>query len=101
MNENRQPSTRGMRARGPKRPLLALLIIFLAALPLASCGGAGEGSGAAPAGDGAAEPEAPATETSAAEETRAGEEQARVDRGHPALGEESAPVVMVEYADYK
>ena len=102
MNENRQPSTRGMRARGPKRPLLALLIL-LAALLAASCGGAGEGGGAAPADDArrAAQPEAPATEASEAEGTRDGEKQARVDQGHPALGEEDAPVVMVEYADYQ
>ena len=102
MKQNSQPPTRTMRARGPKRPFLALLIL-LAALLAASCGGAGEGSGAAPAGDGgrAAQPEAPATEASKAEETRDGEKQARADQGHPALGEEGAPVVMVEYADYQ
>ena len=61
-------------------PLLAALMlnVFVVAV---SCGGAaGEQRAEEPAGD---------------------EEQAAVDLGHPSLGDEGAPVVLTEYADYQ
>ncbi len=36
-----------------------------------------------------------------AEPQDGGEEQASVELGHPALGDENAPVVLTEYADYQ
>lgn len=35
------------------------------------------------------------------DEPAGGEEQAAVDLGHPSLGDEGAPVVLTEYADYQ
>jgi protein-disulfide isomerase len=38
---------------------------------------------------------------SAGDEPAEGEEQAAVDLEHPSLGDEDAPVVLTEYADYQ
>ncbi len=67
----------------PAWPLLAGLLAGLALLVLAavSCGGT--------AGEQGAEPQA------------GGQEQASVDLDHPSLGDENAPVVLTEYADYQ
>ena len=58
----------------------------LLALVAVSCGGPGaEQRAEDPAGD----------------EPAGGEEQAAVDLEHPSLGDEDAPVVLTEYADYQ
>jgi protein-disulfide isomerase len=58
----------------------------LFALVAVSCGGPGaEQRAADPAGD----------------EPAGSEEQAAVDLEHPSLGDEDAPVVLTEYADYQ
>ncbi|HLL38334.1 MAG TPA: hypothetical protein VK357_01535 [Rubrobacteraceae bacterium] len=67
-------------------PLLAGLALLV--LATVSCGGtAGEQR----------------AEESAGEELRVGSggEQAAVDLDHPSLGDENAPVVLTEYADYQ
>ncbi len=64
----------------PVRPLLASLALFVVTFAI-SCGGAsGEQRAEAPAG---------------------GEPQAAADLEHPSLGDENAPVVLTEYADYQ
>lgn len=40
-------------------------------------------------------------EDAADNEPAGGKEQAAVDLGHPSLGDEGAPVVLTEYADYQ
>jgi hypothetical protein len=75
-------------------PLLAGLVLSVL-LVAVSCGGmAGEQRADDPAED---EPQA------GAEWTQSGpdEEQTGVDLENPSLGSESAPVVMIEYADYQ
>ena len=75
-------------------PLLAGLVLSVL-LVAVSCGGtAGEQRADDPAED---EPQA------GAERTQSGtdEEQTGVDLENPSLGSESAPVVMIEYADYQ
>ncbi len=59
---------------------LALLALLVGAFAV-SCGDTGAGQGAEPR-DG-------------------GEEQASADLDHPTLGDENAPVVLTEYADYQ
>lgn len=67
-------------------PLLAGLALLV--LVTVSCGGAaGEQRAEESAGEG---PQA-----------GSGEEQAAVDLDHPSLGDENAPVVLTEYADYQ
>lgn len=75
-------------------PLLAGLVLSVL-LAAVSCGGAtGEQRVAEPVEDESrAEVEKSQVET---EET-----QASADLEHPSLGSESAPVVMIEYADYQ
>ena len=64
----------------PVRPLLASLTLFVLTFAV-SCGGAsGEQRAEAPAGD---------------------EQRAVADLEHPSLGNEGAPVVLTEYADYQ
>ncbi len=60
-------------------PLLALVALLVGAFAI-SCGGSGEQRAEAPAGD---------------------EPEAAVDVEHPSLGDEGAPVVMTEYADFQ
>jgi hypothetical protein len=67
-------------------PLLAGLALLV--LATVSCGGAaGEQRAEEPSG----------------EESQAGSggEQAAVDLGHPSMGDENAPIVLTEYADYQ
>ena len=73
----------------PIWPLLANFALFgLLVLVTVSCGGAsGEQSAEGPAKD---EPQAGSDE-----------EQAAADLEHPTLGDENAPVVLTEYADYQ
>ena len=74
-------------------PLLAglVLIVLLAAV---SCGGAAGGQRAKES----SEDEPASVERSQAE---TGEPQAGVALEHPSLGDEDAPVVITEYADYQ
>jgi hypothetical protein len=74
-------------------PLLAglVLIVLLAAV---SCGGAASEQ----RGKGTAEDEQDSEERS---QTETGEPQAGVALGPPSLGDEDAPVVIAEYADYQ
>ncbi len=67
-------------------PLLAgLALLVLAAV---SCGGAaGEQRGEEPSGE--------------KFQAGSGGEQAAVDLEHPSMGDENAPVVLTEYADYQ
>ncbi len=90
-----------------RRPFAAVARISLLAVLVAilgACGGAQQG-----AGNPASPPERPATEEQAAidnEEGR-GETEAAApatnddELGAPVLGDEGAPVTMVEYADYQ
>ena len=73
-------------------PLLAglMLIVLLAAV---SCGAAGEQRGTETVEDKQASVERSQAETE--------EPQAGVALGHPTLGDEDAPVVITEYADYQ
>jgi protein-disulfide isomerase len=57
----------------------ALLALFIGAFAI-SCGGTAAEQGAEP---------------------RDGEERASVELDHPSLGDENAPVVLTEYADYQ
>lgn len=71
-----------------RRAYSLLAGLALLAIATASCGGtAGEQR----------------AEESAGEESQAGSggEQAAVDLDHPSLGDENAPVVLTEYADYQ
>ena len=74
-----------------KRPvwwLVASLSLFALLVGAVACGGAtGQRSSEKPSGG---EPQA-----------SGGEEQAAADLEHPSLGDEGAPVVMTEYADYQ
>jgi hypothetical protein len=74
-------------------PLLAalVLIVFVVAV---SCGGAAGEQRAKEA----AEDEQASEERS---QVKTEESQAGVALGHPSLGEEEAPVVITEYADYQ
>jgi len=74
-------------------PLLAgLALLVLAAV---SCGG-GEQRAENPTED-----ETQSGSDAGSGEAGVGEEQAVVDLDHPSLGDENAPVVMTEYADYQ
>ena len=83
-----------------KRPTWALLaglalVALLAGVTAISCGGAvGK--------QGAEEPLRDGTQATA-EKTQAGTDvaQAGADLGHPSLGEEDAPVLMIEHSDYQ
>lgn len=68
--------------------LAGLSLLGLLVLAAVSCGGGGSSSG----GQRAEEP---------AGEAGSGGEQAAVDLDHPSLGDENAPVVLTEYADYQ
>ena len=71
-----------------KRPTRSLLVgLALVALFAGSCGSPTEEQRQDPLGGG----------------SRVGSEeaQAEADLGHPALGNENAPVVLVEYADFQ
>ena len=85
MRENIEGLTKG---HSKRRTLLWLLRAGLVLLALAavSCGGP------------SAEQRA---EDPAEDEPTEGEEQAAVDLEHPSLGDEDAPVVLTEYADYQ
>ena len=70
-----------------RRPAWSLLVglALVALLAAVSCSAAGEQA-----------------EDTAASGSRTGEEpEAGADLGHPALGEENAPVVLIEYADFQ
>ncbi len=74
--------------------LLGLVLITL--LVTVSCGGAaGEREGV----QGSAEDEQGSVENSQAETEEP--QRAGADLGHPTLGEEGAPVIITEYADYQ
>ena len=87
----------------PALPLLAGLVLFtlLVGTVVVSCGGATEQQAEDPAEDESqaevrksqVETEEPQVETE--------EPQARADLENPSLGSASAPVVMIEYADYQ
>ena len=85
MRENIEGPTKG---HSKRRILLWLLRAGLVLLALAavSCGGP------------SAEQRA---EDPAEDEPAEGSEQAAVDLEHPSLGDEDAPVVLTEYADYQ
>ncbi len=75
---------------------LAVLSLFgLLVLAAVSCGG-GEQRAENPTED-----EAQSGSDAGSGEAGSGEEQAAVDLDHPSLGDENAPVVMTEYADYQ
>ena len=80
----------------PARPLLAGLALFaLLVLVAVSCGGtAGEQRANEPVED---KPQAEAEKTQSGTD----EEQAAADLENPSSGSESAPVVMIEYADFQ
>ena len=69
----------------PVRPLLASLALLIGAFAT-SCGGTAAEQG---------------TEQPAEPQSGGDEEQASVDLEHPTLGDEGAPVVLTEYADYQ
>ena len=69
----------GLKGRRSAWPLLAGLML-VALLAAVSCGASGKQGAKDPTGDGS---------------------QASVDLEHPSLGEEDAPVVLVEYSDYQ
>jgi hypothetical protein len=82
-----------LKSKRPAWPLLAGLAL-VALLAAVSCGGAGKQSTEDPGGDG---PRASADKSRAASE----EPQAGTDLEHPSLGDEDAPVLMIEYADFQ
>jgi protein-disulfide isomerase len=85
LRENIEGPTTGHSKRRMRHWLLRAGLVLLA-LATVSCGGPSVGQRAEdPAGDEPAE----------------GEEQAAVDLEHPSLGDEDAPVVLTEYADYQ
>ena len=84
MRENIEGPTTGHSKRRTRLWLLRAGLVLLA-LAAVSCGGPSAGQREDPAGDEPAE----------------GEEQAAVDLEHPSLGDEDAPVVLTEYADYQ
>jgi hypothetical protein len=69
----------GLKEQRPAWPLLVGLMLATL-LAVVSCSAFGKQGAKAPAGDGS---------------------QASVDLKHPSLGEENAPVVLTEYADYQ
>ncbi len=70
------------------RLLLASLGLVALLVFISACGGGGAGSQRAE--------EEPSKEVASAETREAG-----ADLGSPSLGDEDAPVVMIEYADYQ
>ena len=92
--QEESPATSGRAGR--KRPArrLASLALFtlLLGVTVVACGGAaGQQSSEEPSED----------ESRAGSDGRGGEEQAAAELEHPSLGDEDAPVVMTEYADYQ
>ncbi len=87
------------RSRGRKAawPLLTSLGLVTLLVFVAACGGGAESQ--------RAEEEPAAEETQAtAEKSQGASEEARntgADLENPSLGDENAPVVMIEYADYQ
>lgn len=74
-------------------PLLAALVLIVLVVAVSCGGAAGEQRAKETAEDEQASEERSQTET--------GEPQAGVALEHPSLGDEDAPVVITEYADYQ
>jgi hypothetical protein len=88
------PVENAPREKRPAWPLLAGLAL-VALLAGVSCGGAAAGQGVKkPTGD-----EAQAAAERSQLETE--QPQSGANLGHPSLGGEDAPVVLIEYADYQ
>jgi hypothetical protein len=89
--EKQSPTMNGrFEGRRSARSLLAGLALFVPLVLVAiSCGST-------------AEERDVEEDTENEQQAGAGEAQARVaDLGHPSLGDENAPVVLIEYADYQ
>ncbi len=80
------------------RPLLASLGLVALLVFIPACGGGGAGSQRAEEEPAKEEAQATVQKSEVASE-EAGE--AGTELGNPSLGDEDAPVVMIEYADYQ
>lgn len=76
------------------RPLLASLGLVALLVLIPACGGGG-------AGDQSAEEEPAQGETQATAQKSEEAQEAGTALGNPSLGDENAPVVLIEYADYQ
>ena len=87
------------------RPLLASLGLVALLMFISACGGGGAGSQRAEEEPVEEEAQTTTGETKAAVErsevASAETREAGADLGNPSLGDENAPVLMVEYADYQ
>jgi len=80
------------------RPLLASLGLVALLVFISACGGGGAGNQSAEEEPAQEETQAIAQKSEvASEETQ----EAGTDLGSPSLGDEDAPVVLIEYADYQ
>lgn len=86
---SRPHQTRNRRSNTPPPRLIPLLVI-IAALLLAGCGGPSSRGSQSSGGE-------QAVQSSSEDQTSGGGGKL----GTPALGDEGAPVVMIEYADYQ
>lgn len=85
------------------RPLLASLGLVTLLVFIPACGGGGTGNQSAEEEPAQEETQTKSGETQAtvAKSEVAPEETQEAGLGNPSLGDEDAPVVMIEYADYQ
>ena len=102
MRKKRGPKNEHLKRKKPAWLLILTGLTLVALLAAVSCGGTGgERRAEEPAQD---EPQAATNEEQGAAEKSqldTEEPQAGADLEHPSLGDENAPVVLIEYADYQ